>query len=232
MGRRRVEIAHAPVRTFYATRRGGSTLDTAAGGGNPFASALIELARNPKVALRDLPDRLRKSTRRLSRGHQQVEWSGPARRPGWRFPLDGAAHPERREALVLVVSDYSGSGQYRSLAGAARDERRVAAMLAECGFSVTQGIGPRRCDLLAATAAFSRRARRADVAVIYSTGHGMQLGDEVYLLPGDFPGGAGLRHAHFARHAVGIPRLARSATARHLNLVFFAGCRTLVPSRG
>jgi hypothetical protein len=230
--RRRIDIVHAPVRTYYATRSGGSTLDTAAGGGNPFASALIGLARDPKVVLRSLPDLLRETTRMLSHVHQHVDWTGPARRPGWQFYRDGAASPERREALVLVVSDYSRSSLHRSLAGAARDERRIAAMLAESGFSVTQGIGPRRRDLLAALASFSRRASQADVAVIYSTGHGMQLGDEAYLLPGDFPGGPALGRAQFTRHAVGIPRLVRAATARNLNLVFFAGCRTLVPLRG
>jgi len=212
----------------YATRSGGTTLDSGAGGGNPFASALIEAAEPPGLPLRELPRRLRTRTADLSGGHQAVEWLGETALRSWRFPVGDGPTPERRTALVLVVSDYSAVDQAASLTGAAHDERRVAAMLARHGFSVDQGVGPRRAELRRAIQAFRRRSETADVAVIYSTGHGVESDGTVYLLPGDYPVGGGFAKGQLRRFGVSVTQLVGAACARGQNLVFFAGCRTLV----
>jgi hypothetical protein len=52
----------ANVGMFFGTKSGGTTLDQDEFGGNPFATALTELAGQPKVSLRNLPARLRKLT--------------------------------------------------------------------------------------------------------------------------------------------------------------------------
>jgi hypothetical protein len=215
---------------YYATCSGGSTLDAGEGGGNPFASALIEVAADEELELRGLGERLREATRAKSGGFQAVEWDGEARLSSWRIGAEPRPG-ERRSALVLVVSDYSGFGA-PTLAGAARDERRIAAMLAQHGFSVEQGVGPRREDLVEALAAFKRRSRRADVAVVYSTGHGIEVGGVVHLLPGDYPIRNGFRAADLRRYAVGVPRMTSAASAAKQNLVFFAGCRSHVRDDG
>lgn len=205
----------------YATQPGGTTLDSDSEGGNPFASALIEAAGDPALHLDQLASRLRILTELKSGGHQLVESSGRIHRPEWRFQ----GPRERREALVLVVSSYPGFPG-GSLAGAAFDERRIAAMLASYGFSVTQGVAPERRALLAALTAFGVRSRDAGAAVVYSTGHGIQAGGVVHLLPGDYPMRGGLDAIRVRRYGISVPRMTRAAAARGPNLVFFAGCRS------
>jgi hypothetical protein len=219
---------------YYATRSGGTTLDVGEGGGNPFASALIELADEPELQVRDLAGRLRALTLEKSDGHQIVESIGSASRSKWSFQNLPAAWRERREALVLVVSDYSKLGRPGvSLSGAARDERRISVMFAQRGFSVTQGIAPEREALVAALRAFKRRSQHADIGVIYSTGHGIERENEVFLLPGDYPLESGFGRSQLRRHAVRVERIAKAACALKLNLVFFAGCREHVePAAG
>lgn len=216
---------------YYATRSGGTTLDTGEGGGNPFASALIDVAGEKGLELRSLERRLREVTRVKSSGVQVVESFGDTAVPSWRIGAS-LSETERRAALVLVVSDYSGLRAGATLFGAARDERRIAAMLAQHGFSVEQGVGPRREELVQALASFKRRSQRADVAVVYSTGHGVEVDGVVYLLPGDYPLRGGLGTAELRRHAIGVPRMANAASAAKQNLVFFAGCRSHVREDG
>jgi uncharacterized caspase-like protein len=129
---------------------------------------------------------------------------------------------------VLIVSDYGRTG-LPPLAGAAHDERRVAAMFAANGFSVVQGVAPDRGALLAAIARFRRTALSHDVAVIYSTGHGVECDGRVYLLPGDYPLARGYSRTLLRTRAVPIDRIAAAGRASRFNALFFAGCRTLAP---
>jgi hypothetical protein len=216
-----------PAVVYFATRAGGTTLDTGEGGGNPFASALIEAANETGLQLRNLAPRLRELTAAKSCGHQIVECFGEPSLPDWRFQEDLGREREKRTALVLVVSDYSGFSTGVSLIGAARDERRIAGMLAQHGFSVDQGIEPRRRELIRALLSFRRRSQGADIAVVYSTGHGIESDGIVYLLPGDYPESEGFGSTQLRRHAIGVPRMVKAASACGQNLVFFAGCREL-----
>ena len=101
------------------------------------------------------------------------EWARWPERLTWSFRLPPGSREERRCALLLIVSEYAGAG-LAPLAGAACDERRIAAMLGENGFSVVQGVGPSRPALLSALASFTRLASKHDSAVIYCTGHGVE----------------------------------------------------------
>jgi hypothetical protein len=222
-----MSIPAAPV-TCYATRSGGTTLDTASGGGNPFASALIELAGDPGFELGRLLEMLAERTFAKSAGHQQVECIGTPPMLDWTFSEEMCPPRENRVALLLVVSDYTRLAPDLSLEGAAKDERRVAAMLALHGFSVTQGVGHGRSDLLQALSTFDRRSRLADVAVIYSTGHGLEARGTAYLIPGDFPPDDLESPAVLRDRAVSVERMTASAHAARLNLIFFAGCRRQV----
>jgi hypothetical protein len=215
----------APL-VYYATGSGGTTLDTGEGGGNPFASALIEVAGEKTLRLRNLATRLGKRTAALSQGYQVVECRNDPHLPDWQFSKNYHLANEKRDALVLVVSDYSASGADMSLPGAARDERRIAAMLAQYGFSVLQGIGPRRHELTRALASFRHRSRGSDIAIIYATGHGVECDGTVYLLPGDYPVHEGFGRALLQQRAVSVNRLVSAASATTQNIVFFAGCRS------
>lgn len=209
---------------FFATCSGGVTLDLDEAGGNPFTSALIELAGEPKFRLPEMPTRLRDLTALKSEGRQVPDFS-VSDLPDWSFHKRLMSPAETRDALILVVSNYSASDIGSSLRGAAWDELRISAMLAQNGFSVTQGIAPRRDALVRALGSFRRRSAKSDVAIIYSTGHGLELDGEVYLIPGDYLVDFGYGVAQLRRFAVGVSRIAESAAAKRLNLVFFAGCR-------
>jgi hypothetical protein len=201
----------------FATRSGSTTMDQDAQGGNPFATALLEVASDDRVSFQQIPRRLRALTVRGSQGHQVPEWTGWPRRVRWSFQL-------------LIVSDYSRAG-LTPLTGAAHDERRISTMLAANGFSVVQGIAPTRTALLRALVTFGRQARRHDVAVVYCTGHGFECAGRVYLLPGDYPLAGGCSSRQLNANAITVDRIAAACRAAKLNLVFFAGCRTLGSNR-
>lgn len=209
----------------FATRPGGTTIDRDAFGGNPFATALIQLSDEDSIPLRRFPGRLRALTVRGSQGHQRPQWTRWPERLRWSFRHAPGSRQERRCALVLIVSNYEGAG-LAPLAGAAHDERRLSAMFAANGFSVVQGVAPSRAALLDALSQFGRVARRHDTAVIYSTGHGVESNGSVYLLPGNYPVKDGCSPARLRAHAVSVDRIAAACRGSALNLVFFAGCRT------
>ena len=212
---------------IYATRSGGTTIDQDARGGNPFATALIELSTQADDNLAGFARRLRTLTRERSAHHQDPTWTAlPARRK-WSLAMPEAAHTECRSALVLIVSSYCGLASPRLL-GAAHDERRIAAMLAQNGFSVRQGVAPDRASQLRALREFGAEAKCCDSALIYSTGHGVECDGKVYLLPGDYPFEQGYARAVLDRRAVTVERIAQACKATGFNLMFFAGCRLRV----
>lgn len=216
----------------FATRSGGITIDQDACGGNPFATALIEVTTVERISLREFPVRLRALTVARSEGHQvhqvhQVpECTNWPARQNWSFQLPPGSRQESRCALLLVVSDYSGAG-IAPLVGAACNERRLSAMFAGNGFSIVQGIAPCRAALVDALASFGRQALKHDVAVVYCTGHGIELNGRAYLLPGEYRLDRGCSQAQLRTQAVAVDRIARACRASSLNFVFFAGCRVL-----
>ena len=70
---------------------------------------------------------------------------------------------------------------------------------------------------------FASRTINSDAAVIYTTGHGVEIAGTVFLLPGDYP--IKERDAALASRALPLPEIAGSLHARHANLVFYGGCR-------
>ena len=213
------------VPVCYATQSGGTTIDRDSQGGNPFATALIELSSASDVKITDFSRRLRELTAKLSHGHQHPEWVGDEPNVDWRLPNPVMGPRNRRVALVLIVSDYGALGS-TSLDGAAWDELRVSSMLARNGFSVTQGVGSSRKQLLAALKMFGEVSRQSDMAIVYSTGHGREAKGNVYLVPGDYPIANGFAEEELIRSAIDVARLSEVCSARIMNLVFFAGCRT------
>ena len=220
-----------PAAVIFATYAGGETLDRDAKGGNPFATALIELAACEPLGLGTFAEALRARTQANSAGLQAPEWVRlPVGEP-WRWPPAADASSGERAALVLVVSDYPEAGGW-PLFGAAWDERRVSACMGENGFAVTAGIAPERASLLGALHAFAARSRACADAVIYSTGHGVECAGETYLLPADYPFAEGYAGALLEKHAVPVRALRAACLARDMNLVLFAGCRTRLHAPG
>jgi Caspase domain len=213
------------VTVCYATHSGGTTIDCDSKGGNPFATAFIEFSSLPDVKIADFATFLSELTTKISHGHQLPEWVGVDPTLDWRLPQPSIGKKSRRAALVLIVSDYSFSGS-ANLDGAAWDELRISEMLARNGFSVTQGIGSSHKEILFALETFAEVSRDSDIAIVYSTGHGCEADGQVYLIPGDFPIKNGFKTTELVRSAVTVARLTEVCSARSMNLVFFAGCRT------
>jgi hypothetical protein len=91
--------------------------------------------------------------------------------------------PERRVALVI------GNSQYRSVAflpNPRRDAKAVADALRQTGFqSVELAMDLDRDGMVKALRAFRDQADKADWALIYFAGHGIEIGGVNYLIPVD-----------------------------------------------
>ena len=65
------------------------------------------------------------------------------------------------------------------------DARAIAKSLRDIGFTVTEGIDLDRAAMQSMTREFLREAARAQVAVVYYAGHGVQIDGRNYLVPVD-----------------------------------------------
>jgi len=206
---------------LYASQAGRETLDQREGGGNPFASAVVELLDRDTVSFETFRAELLDLTRRKSGGFQDAEVPTRVDLASWQLvpkPAD-----ERRIALVLVFSDYSESGA-NSLPGATRDMHRVARSLKKAGFQVQKVRDPDTVTLEIILKDFAERSATSDIAVLYTTGHGAEVDGAVYFLPGDYPL---LQPRPFVKkRAVPLAKLGSSLHARRANLILYGGCRT------
>jgi hypothetical protein len=212
---------HAETLVFHASASGRQTLDQGEGGGNPFASALIEVLARQTVSLAELPPALRELTRMKSGGFQAADV--PDIRSSRDWTLVPPSPAERRLALVLVVSDYARSGGVQSLPGARNDAARIAAALTAAGFATEVAVDFALPAMKQKLASFALASAASDAAVIYTTGHGVEVGGAVYRLPGDYP--VEQRNAALAEHAIGLSDIAGALRAKRINLVFYGGCR-------
>lgn len=200
---------------LYASIAGRPTFDVDARGGNPFATALVQLLTRKSTSFTAFKTDLVALTRHASIGRQQAEVVGGAHLANWQFLPK--PQKERWIALVVVFSAYAGSQIGPSLPGARRDQKRVADALALAGFVVTSSIDPDREALQQALKDFASLSADVDVAVIYTTGHGVEVdGVPQVLLP----------YERVDRsNALRVSELAHAARARRANLVFYAACR-------
>lgn len=206
---------------FHASQAGKPALDEGEGGGNPFASALIELLARPKLTLPDFASQLSPLTAQKSRGLQIADVPAGADRPVWTLQPKPAG--QSRAALVIVYSDYALSGGASSLPGAKHDAARVAAAFSSAGFATVTVVDPDHSGFDVALQQFSQRSANADIAAIYTTGHGVEVDGTVYLLPGNYPVEQG--EGALQSHGVRLSRLADAVRAKGVNLVFYGGCR-------
>jgi uncharacterized caspase-like protein len=88
----------------------------------------------------------------------------------------------RRVALVI------GNGAYahvKALPNPPNDARAIARSLRDIGFAVSEGVDLDRAAMQKTTRDFLRDAARAQVAVVYYAGHGVQIDGRNYLVPVD-----------------------------------------------
>ena len=205
---------------FFATKPGLRTIDQDAQGGNPFASALIEAISEANLTLDRFPAELTSLTIRNSRGFQSPDIPEKIEPATWTFQPKSVA--ESRVALIVVFSDYS-SGGADSLPGAQYDARRVSVALKHVGFQTETIVDPNRAEFSKVLRDFSERSASADVAIVYTTGHGVEVNGTTYLLPGDYP--VSDENRALDKKAFRVPEFASVPRGRLINFVFYAGCR-------
>lgn len=212
---------HAETLIFHASKSGKTTLDQGDGGGNPFASSLVEILTQPSVRLSDFPAVLRRLTEAKSRGFQSPDVPTLVSPKSW--TLVPASAKESRIALVMVVSDYTKSGGVQSLPGAKQDAERVAAAFKRAGFATEVALNLNLQSMRDRLADFAVRSSQHDAAIIYTTGHGVEVAGTVFLIPGDYP--ITERTSALAKWAISLPEIAKAVQAKQVNLVFYGGCR-------
>jgi formylglycine-generating enzyme required for sulfatase activity len=109
------------------------------------------------------------------------------------FCLISEVHAGRRVALVIGNSQYEN---LRPLANPGQDAKAVAEKLKLMGFELIgrQGqivnkpvLNLSEAQFVKTVRAFSETSNRAEIALVYYAGHGMQFGQDPYLLPVDVP---------------------------------------------
>src|SRR5215475_13250785 len=85
---------------------------------------------------------------------------------------------ERRVALVIGDSNYTGAGR---LANPANDARAIAEVLRGLGFDVELALDVGYLELTRAVRRFGDRIETAHVALFYYAGHGLQLNGANFL---------------------------------------------------
>jgi tetratricopeptide (TPR) repeat protein len=141
--------------------------------------------------------------------------SAPSR-PAVAAPVQG-----RRVALVIGNSNYKNVS---TLANPSRDAEAIGASFRKIGFEkVTTLIDATREQFIEEMRTFANEAERADWAVVYYAGHGIEVGGMNYLIPVDGRLAAD-RDVQF--EAVALEQIMASVeSAKKLKLVILDACR-------
>jgi tetratricopeptide (TPR) repeat protein len=139
------------------------------------------------------------------------------------LPKTEGAPPEtfsRRVALAIGNSQYLFSNQ---LPNTANDAADIAAALRRLGFEVVEGKDLDRHGMDDAIRQFGRKLERADLALFFYAGHGLQVNGKNYLVPID----AKLeRPGDLPLDAVDMDTvLAQMEAEKRVNLIFLDACR-------
>lgn len=211
-----------PDRTIMMAAEVGARAPDAVGDqpGNPFATAFIALLAEPGLPLGAFGAELRNRTRQISGGLLSPDIGRLTGDASVRLgdPRSGA----RRIALVVIHARYTDG--LPALDGAVHDAGRVGEALTQAGFQTEVLLDPNRTEREAALRRLETSSAGADVAILYSTGHGVMHDGEGYLLDSDFL--LGWREEALAAHALRIADLGTGLRAAKANLVLFGGCRT------
>jgi tetratricopeptide (TPR) repeat protein len=155
---------------FNATLEGAAS-DAASKANQATAKVRLSLLSDPIAPSQPPP-------RTPSGQGQQTATSAPAPLPGATVGT-GAG---RRVALVI------GNGAYahvKALPNPPNDARSIAKSLRDIGFAVSEGVDLDRAAMQKMTRDFLREAARAQVALVYYAGHGVQIDGRNYLVPVD-----------------------------------------------
>jgi len=207
---------------LYASQLGKATLDTGERGGNPFASAFIELLSHRTLDFNEFKMRIVALTLKKSKNFQKPDVISNNLR-SWQFLLP--LKMKRKIALIFVYSNYSYT-RMNSLQGTKNDLDRVSRKLLEVGFKIKTIIDPNKRELNKILKEFSKDSLKADVAIIYTTGHGFEMEGETYLLPNNYV--YSFRKKELLKYSIPIKKIGNNMFSPKLNLLFYGGCRTSI----
>ena len=114
--------------------------------------------------------------------------SAPSARQKKSEPESAPAQTAESAVVSQRVALVIGNGTYayvRALPNPPNDARAIAKSLRDIGFTVSEGIDLDRAMMQKMTRDFLREAARAQIAVIYYAGHGVQIDGRNYLVPVD-----------------------------------------------
>lgn len=95
-----------------------------------------------------------------------------------------------RVALVIGCNRYTNLSEGKQLKSPVSDATDVAATLKSLGYTLVTGAAVTDAGkdaIITATEGFAGLAREADAAVFYFSGHGIQVGEDNFLMPSDTP---------------------------------------------
>ncbi len=132
----------------------------------------------------------------------------------------GAARAETRIALVIGNSAYQNAPV---LGNPRPDADALAASMERLGFSVSKVVDANFDSLRRALLNFGREARTADMAVVYYSGHGLEMNGENWLIPVD----AELKNdIDVDNEAISLHSLMQTvSSAKTLGLIILDSCR-------
>lgn len=128
----------------------------------------------------------------------------------------------KRVALVIGNGAYAGVPK---LPTSANDAARMSAMLQVLGFDVVTGTDRTRGAMTADLATFYDKAKGADVALFYFSGHGLQINGKNYLLPIDATFSDPQAALDVDGRAVDLQKYLNAASGAHIVLAFVDACR-------
>jgi WD40 repeat protein len=130
-----------------------------------------------------------------------------------------------RVALIIGIDGYP----HRRLQNAVSDARRIDATLKQRGFVTTLLEDPDGTAITARLSAFQANAAKADIALIYLAGHGVERSGSGYFLPRDFPFPVTALAAKL--YGIGIGDVVETAKEAHSGIVILDACRNWPTSR-
>lgn len=154
----------------------------------------------------------------LGQAENQLQPTAPAGRIAVAAPSAPVAG-QRRIALVIGNASY-GIGR---LVNPANDAADVGSQLKALGFEVITGLDLSKAGFGEALARFEDQARGADAALLYYSGHALQVNGENWLLPVDTRSGS---LTEVQQSNISLQELLRGLETRaKVTLVFLDACR-------
>jgi tetratricopeptide (TPR) repeat protein len=193
-------------------------------GKGDLAAALADY----RVALSFDPDKKQVGGREAAEGIARVEQK-LAKADGTKVAVPRISPPAIAPAVVPIgrrVALVIGNAKYRyaaQLPNPSNDAADIAQALRKLGFDVVEGRDLDRRAMEDKVREFGRKVERADLALLFYAGHGMQVGGKNYLVPID----AKLeRTGDLTLDTIELGQiLAQMEAEKRVNLVFLDACR-------